>query len=338
MNKNYFLIALMLCFTCGAINAQDEAAAEPEVEKAWNTGAGMGFDFAQLFQFNPRQGAGQNRLGMGGAANFFANYKKDRLAWDNLSSWQFGLQRLGSGVIAQGTTEKIPFQKAIDELRLNSKMGYKTSENSKFFYAANLSLISQFVPTYTDPGLPGNFPNALSDDSNLLSTLFAPATITISAGMDYKPTDKISIYYSPLGGKFIIVGNDEIAAMGVHGNPVEKDAQGNIVSFRNVLSQMGSILRLNYSSKFMEDRLTFSSALLLFSNYLENPQNVDVDWTNEFAITVLKNLQLSATMNIFYDDDVLVQITDYSAPNGVSGLGKRVSLTQQILLKYSIVF
>ncbi|MDX1940482.1 MAG: DUF3078 domain-containing protein [Saprospiraceae bacterium] len=337
MNKNYFTLTIALLFVSFFAFAQDTTATE-EPPKAWQTGAGMGLDFAQLFQLNPRQGAGQNRVGLGGAINFFANYKKDRIAWDNLSSWQFGLQRLGSGVIAQGATEKIPFQKAIDELRLNSKIGYKTAESSKFFYAANFSFLSQLLSTYNDPGLPGNFPKALSDTSIFLSKLFAPATITISAGIDYKPTEKLSFYYSPLGGKFIIVGNDIIAATGVHGNPVDKDGQGNIIGFDNVLAQLGSLLRVNYSSKFMEDRLAFSSAILFFSNYLENPQNIDVDWTNELAITVIKNLQLSATLNVFYDDDVRVQVTDYDAPNGVNGVGKRVSLTQQLLLKYNVVF
>lgn len=337
MNKNYFILPLALLLTFYTAIAQETQESE-EPAKTWEKGAGMGLDFAQLFQLNPRQGAGQNRIGLGGAVNFFANYKKDRLAWDNLASWQFGLQRLGSGVIAQGTTEKIPFQKSIDELRLNSKVGYKTGENSKFFYAANLSFLSQLVPTYTDPSLPGNFPSELSDTSALLAKFFSPAVMTISAGIDFKPTDKLSIFYSPLGGKFNIVANDEIAATGVHGNPVDKDPQGNITGFDNVFAQLGSLVRLNYADKFMEDRLAFTSSAIFYSNYLQNPENIDVDWTNELALTVIKNLQLSATLNIFYDDNVLVQITDYDAPNGVNGVGKRVSLTQQLLLKYNVVF
>ncbi len=321
------------------IQAQDapvDAAEAPP--KSWQTGAGLGMDFAQLFQLNPRQGAGQNRIGFGGAINVFVNYKKDRLAWDNLSSWQFGMQRFGSGVITQGATTKIPFQKANDELRLNSKIGYKTSEGSKLFYAANFSLLSQVVPTYNDTELPGNFPKALTDNSLLLSQFFSPAFITISAGMDYKPSDHFSVFYSPVGGKFNIVRNDLIAATGVHGNPVERDAAGNIISFNNVFSQLGSLVRLIYANKFLNDRLNYTSSMILFSNYLQNPQNVDLDWTNELALNILKGLQLSATVNVFYDDDILVQITDYNAPNGVSGLGKRVSLTQQVLLKYTVVF
>jgi hypothetical protein len=335
MMKNYLILCLALLLTNVSIMAQDGEEERPD---GWDTGAGIGFDFAQLFQLNPRQGAGQNRLGFGGAVNFFANYKKDRLAWDNIANWQFGLQRLGNGVIAPGSDERVPFQKSIDEVRLNSKFGYKTSEDSNFFYAANFSFLSQIVPTYNDPGLPGNFPSAISDSSSILSQFFSPAVITISAGMDYKPNDKVSVYYSPLGGKFIVVSDDTIAAQGVHGNPVERDDQGNITSFENVFSQLGSLLRINYTDKYLEDKLNLTSSLVLYSNYLNNPQNIDVDWTNEMALTVLKNLQIALTVNVFYDDDVLVQITDFDAPNGVSGLGKRVSLTQQLLVKYNVVF
>lgn len=334
IRKLYLLLFLCLSLTT-VLNAQETQA---DTVKRWNNGASLGFDFVQLFQLNPRQGAGQNRLGLGGATNFFSKYKDGRRAWDNLANWQFGLQRLGSGVIAQGATEKIPFQKAIDELRLNSKFGYKTTDTSKFFYTVDGSFFSQILPTYNDSGLPGNFPKALSDTSVLLSRFFSPATITISAGIDYKPTSKLSFYYSPIGAKFIIVANDEIAATGVQGNPVTKDGDGVIIDYKNVDAQFGSLLRANFASKFAQDRFAYTSALLLFSNYLNNPENIDVDWTNELALNIFKGFQLALTVNIFYDHDIMVQITDYDAPNGVRGLGRRVSMTQQLLLKYNVVF
>jgi len=63
-----------------------------------------------------------------------------------------------------------------------------------------------------------------------------------------------------------------------------------------------------------------------------------VDWNSQLSMTLLKNLQISLIANVFYDDDVRVQITDYDAPGGVAGLGKRVSFTQQLLLKYAVNF
>lgn len=337
MHKLYLLL-LLTCFTVKISYAQETAAPMPDTVKAWKTGAGFGFDFAQLLQLNPRQGAGQNRIGLGTATNFFANYKKGRIAWDNLATWQFSLQKLGSGPLTPGT--KIPFQKAIDELRLNSKVGYKTSDTSKFFYAADFSFFSQLTPTYRGTtAYPGNFLSDISGtNATPLSEFFAPATITISAGMDYKPTPQLSIYYSPFGGKFIIVTNDSIASTGIQGNPVTKNASGTIVDFQNVSAQLGSLLRVNYTDKYFKERFTFTSSLLLFSDYLQNPENIDVDWTNQLALNIFKGLQLALTVNAFYDDNIQVQITDNDAPNGVSGLGKRVSLTQQLLLKYNVVF
>jgi len=348
MRKNvYFLSLAMLASVCylTPVNAQEPAAADAkpaEEEKAWKTTAGLGLDFAQLFIHNPRQGAGQNRVGFGSAVNIAALYKKDRIAWDNLLLWQFGIQRLGSGVIAQGTNDnKIPFQKAIDELRLNSKIGYKISETSKFFYAADVSFLSQLTPTYRgSDDYPGNFLTDITDtDATPLSKLFSPATITVSVGIDYKPLPNLSFYYSPVGAKFIVVSDDEIARLGIHGNPVDgTPVNGIYPEFDNTFSQLGSLLRMNYVGKYFKEKLSYTSALTLFSNYIEKPQNVDVDWTNEFGFVIIKGLQASILVNVFYDDDVRVQISDSNATNGVSGLGRATSITQQFLLKYNVTF
>lgn len=345
MNLRMSLWALPLFFLAFQLNAQNTPPDSAKtVKKTWKTGAGIGLDFAQLLLVNPRQGAGQNRIGFGVATNIYAKKKKDRLAWDNIANWKFGVQRIGAGVIANGMGEEnIPFQKAIDVFRLNSKFGYRTSisDKSKFFYTIDASLLSQVTNTFQgNDAFPGNFLSDVTGENNLLSRFFSPATITLSVGMDLKPNDQLSFYYSPVGGKFIIVSDDAIARLGVHGNPVEgkKDEQGVYPEFKNTFTALGSLLRMNYDSSFFNEKLALSSSLTLFSNYIEEPQNIDVDWTNELALKISKSFQAALTLNIFYDDDVLVQITDYSEPNGIAGLGKRVSLTQQFLLKYNLVF
>ncbi len=316
--------------------AQEEAA--PKL--GWERGAGIGLDFAQLLQINPKQGAGQNRMGFGSATTYFANYKGKRNSWDNQAAWQFGMQRLGSGIIAQGTGDaKIPFQKSLDELRLNSKYGQSIKEGGKLYYASLFNFLSQVTPTYQgNDAFPGNFVSDVFNEGRLLSKLFAPATLQFSIGLDYKPNDKFSIYYSPIGAKFIIVGDDRVAALGVHGNPVVRDANGVVTSFDKVDSQLGSTLKAGYANSFNDGKVSFTSNLLLFSNYLNNPENIDVDWNNALGYELFKNFQVQLLLNVFYDDDMLMQITDYNAPGGVSGLGKRVSLTQQILLTYAKTF
>ncbi|MFM8450052.1 MAG: DUF3078 domain-containing protein, partial [Haliscomenobacter sp.] len=287
---------------------------------------------------NPRQGAGQNRIGLGGALTAFANRKKGRTAFDNNAGWQFGVQRLGAGPFVNGGN--IPFQKSIDEFRTSTKIGYQASDTSHFFYTGDINLRSQLTPTFKGTKqYPGNY---LSDISGLLSNpvaqAFSPATLTVSAGLDFKPTDKLSFFYSMFGGKFIIVADDSIARQGIHGNPVVKNAQGVVVSYKNVDKQIGSLLKVNYTNKFIENKLRLASQIILYSNYLRQPQNIDLDWTNELTYALAKSFRLSLTMNVFYDHDILVQITNYDAPGGVQGTGRRVSLTQQFLMKYAINF
>ncbi len=335
-------LSLVLCLTLTA-TAFGQKKEKEEIPDGWRTGAGIGLDFAQLLQINPKQGAGQNRLGLGGAFNGFASYKMDRRAWDNTLLWQFGVQRLGAGVVAQGSTDRIPFQKTIDEFRLNSKYGYKIRENGELYYSVNATFLSQLTPTYQFPDLySGNFiSDWLDTGRSPLSKFLAPATATLSVGIDYKPVDNLSIFFSPLSSKFIIVANDSIASRGVHGNQVsgEPNDRGIYPEFENVDAQLGALAQLQYKAALLpDDRLTFTSILGLYTNYLRNPQNVDVDWQNGLAFAITEHFQLNLFVNTFYDDDIRVQITDYSQPNGTAGLGKRISITEQIVITYARTF
>lgn len=338
MKQITLLLLLLLCASIG-VCAQDE---KKEPKQGWTRGAGIGLDFAQLLQINPKQGAGQNRIGFGSAVNTFFNYRKERVSWETNTLWQFGLQRLGSGIVAQGSTDVIPFQKEIDELRFNSKYGVAVNSESKFFYTGNLIFQSQLLPTYQymNDTYPGNFVSDWRERGiSPISKLFAPATINIALGMDYKPTENLSIFYSPLGGKFIIVANDSIAARGVHGNDVSGEpVNGFFPEFKRVEAQLGSQMLVKYAAAFIEEKGVFNSTLGLYSNYLDDPQNIDVDWANSVSYELFKGLKLTALLNIFYDDNLNVQITDYDFPNGVRGLGKRVSITQQLLIGYQKTF
>lgn len=341
ITKSGLCLFFFFLFMALTVAQNKEGQKKPKKDSIWDIGLGLGVDGAQLLQLNPRVGSGQNRVGFGGAINFSAKYKKKRAVWDNTFVSQFGVQRLGAGVIGQGTLTKVPFQKSIDEIRIDSRLGIKASGKSKLSYASGINFISQIAPTYKGPAtFPGNFLKKLDGkDTRLQSLFFSPAQISISAGMDFRPNDKWAFYYSPLAGRFIIVKNDEIARLGVHGNPVEKSTAGAIISAENIDKQLGTLVRLSYKTKFWENKFTYASVIQLYSNYLKDFKYVDLQyWTNDLSMKIIKGFQLSLTVNAYYDRDVLVQITDYSQPNGVRGLGRAVSINQQMLMKYALTF
>ncbi len=345
----YLLLILLICSSVSYSQIQNRtgelsqlARGQFEADTAWTYGAGIGIDFNQLLQINPRVGAGEDRIAFGGLITAFARYNEGRLNWDNSGSMIMGVQRLGSGLSTIRPDQPTPFQKSIDELRLGSKIGLQVNDTSRFYYSMDVTLLTQITPTYD-----GNFLSDFSEegDQGLLSRFFSPATIQIAPGIEYKPFDGMSILVSPASYKGIFVLDDDIAAIpalnsageplgkGIHGTPWRAPDD-----YDNILHQFGATIKGSYAQKYFDDRMTFKTSLTLFSNYLEDPQNIDVEWLTETAFNVWRGINLSLTTNLFYSHNVFVQITDYNEPGGVRGLGRRVSFTQQLYVKYNYVF
>ena len=331
-----FCIAL---FSTAAF-AQEE---EPQPD-GWSRGAGLGADLGQLLLLNPRIGAGENRIGVGTNFTAFARLKRGRLNWDNNLSLNLALQKLGAGVLPPlpGIPQsKVPFQKSVDELRLASLVGYAFSDDSKWGYGLESTLITQFTPTYQDAAGRNILKNTDgSNGGNPIAKIFSPTQFTISPGITYRPNEHFDALISPASYKTIFVADKTVRALPLY-DYLDTNGDG-----KRVLNQLGATIRANYANTYLEDdRLIFKSTLGLFSNYLLNPQNVDVDWRNEVGLEIIKGLTVTLNTILLYDDDIPVQITDFDAVGGIvktatgePKLGKRVSFTEQILFKYAVVF
>ena len=343
----YPLLALLLAGATLA-HAQDDGE-EEERPDGWEVGAGLGADLGQLLQFNPRVGQGENRIGIGTNFTAYARLKRGLEHWDNNLSFNFAIQKLGQGVLPPGFNddERVPYQKSIDELRLASQYGREFGEEVPWGYGVEATFLSQLTPTYQDSA--GR--NILKDiDGNNMSSpiaqLLSPATFTLSPGITYRPDDHFDALLSPASYKTIFILDEGIANVsGPDGallyQYIDPDNDGS-----QSLQQFGASLRANYANTFLpEDRLIVKSTLGLFSNYLENPQNVDVDWRNEIGIEIVPGLTVTLNTVLLYDDDVPVQISNFDLvggvernPDGTPRLGRRITFTEQLLLKYAVVF
>ena len=341
MKLNTFLLCLAAVFAFSLTSyAQDDAAEEVQPE-GWSYGAALGADLGQLLQFNPRIGSGENRVGVGINFGAFANKKQGLTNWNNSVSLNLALQRLGGGIVAIGSDITVPWQKSADELRLASQWGTKFNANSPWGYGIQSTFLTQLTPTYAD----ADGRNLLKqiDNTNAgtpIAQFLSSGTFTLSPGITYRPDDHFDVLLSPASFKTVFVLNDDIAALPLY-DFIDPDNEGN-----KALQQFGATLAANYQNSYLtDDRLLLKSSLILFSNYLNNPQNIDVDWRTEVGFLVFKGLTLSLNTILLYDDDIQVQVTDYDQVGGIRlnadgtpSLGKRASITQQLLLKYAIVF
>jgi len=239
----------------------------------WKKGGIATLNFSQVSFSKYWAAGGENSLSGGAMLNIFANYEKDNLSWANSIDFGYGL-------IKQGDITK----KSNDRIELNSQFGRKATE--KLFYSGMMNFRTQFAPGY-------NYPN----DSVVISRAFSPAYLTTSLGIEYKPSDKFNLFISPLTGKFTIVSDDLLSAEGAFGvDPGKK--------FR---AELGGFLKVMYKTPVVTnvDLLTKAD---FFSNYLKNPQNIDVNM--EVLLSMKINEYLSATINVLmiYDDDVKFSI------------------------------
>jgi hypothetical protein len=111
--------------------------------------------------------------------------------------------------------------------------------------------------------------------------------------------------------------------------------------------QFGTTLKLFYQNTFLKDskgkgRIGLTSSLTLFSDYLNKPQFVDIEFLVNTNFYIFKGLSISFGSILFYDYDVLVQLnTDKDNNTGINGYettGRGVSFTQTLLIKYNFLF
>jgi hypothetical protein len=221
---------------------------------------------------------GQNSLSINGLFSGFANYKKGKSVWDNSLD-------LGYGLIKQGKNKG--FTKTDDKIDILSKYGREAFKN--FYYSALMNFKTQMTPGY-------NYP----DDSTKISDLFAPAYLTLALGLDYKPNPYFSAFFAPLTGKFTFVTDKQLSDQGAFG----------VTPGQTSRSEFGGYIRAIYSrndfkSEFLKN-VSFTTKIDLFSNYLENPQNIDVSWETLIAMKVNKYLSFNFNTHLIYDDNIQV--------------------------------
>lgn len=234
----------------------------------WKKGGNYALNFTQV-SFTNWAAGGQNAIAGATKLKVFANYNRANASWENVLNMGYGLSKV-QGLVLQKNDDLIDFQ---------SKLGIKASE--KWYYSGLFSLKSQFAPGYSDAT------NAIK-----ISNFFAPAYLTLAFGMDYKPSDKFSLVLSPLSGKLTIVNDKNLDGMfGVEAGKTSR-------------MELGASLNTNFTQEIFKN-VGFVTNLGLFTNYLDRPENIDVDW--KLGLNMKVNSFLSANINthLLYDADIL---------------------------------
>lgn len=299
---------ILFCLaTLSAANLCAQDATPPAETKPWTRAGLMALNFSQTYLEN-WQGGGQNAINGTVIVNYKANYAKDSWTWDNTFDGAYGLTRLGK----VGN-----LQKTDDRVEINSKVG-RTTPLINTYWAALFTFRTQWDAGYDYTQTP----------SPLISNPFAPAYILIGTGIDFKPEGGFSAYISPVTNKTTIVNNQRLADAGAFGVEAAtydaagvKTADGQIIRY-----EVGGFVKLQYIKTLIEN-VQLTTKAELFSNYLQNPQNIDVNWETLIAMKVNKYLSANLSTHLIYDDDVRFAV-DRNDDGITDGSGPRVQLKE----------
>lgn len=242
---------------------------------------------------------GRNNITLLGLTAITANYSKGNYKFDNsLTLALGGLKYTGEGL--QGADRF--FQKTDDRIEFSSTAGKKITPESLY-----LSFVSGFRTQFLD-GF--NFPN----DSVRISSFMAPGYLNFALGLEYIPNNNLKVFLSPIAAKFTFVQSQDLADRGAFGvKPAETDAAGNLLPGEKFRSEYGAYFRFQFNKAVMEN-VELKSNLELFTNYKENPENIDVNAEMSWYFKVNRWLSASLQSLLIYDDDI--QITDMDGNTG----------------------
>lgn len=265
------------------VSGIDEAAVDTsgkEVPKYWTNGILTQVGFSQVSLTNWAEGGSAN-ISLNGLIDANANYSKDKMIFENRLKLSYGF--------VQSFEQDVPlnqqFSKSDDRIQLDSKWGWMLKD--KLYFSSLFNFRTQMTPTYSystaDDG---------SSVQSVQSRFMAPGYLSLGFGINYRPFNFLSFNISPATGNLVIVTEETLRE--TYGNNPDQA----------VRAEFGAQLKMdvNYTYKILK----ISSALTLFSNYLNNPENIQVYWDVDASVALTKILTLTLRTNLIYDDNIKI--------------------------------
>lgn len=202
--------------------------------------------------------------------------KESKVEWINSGRLRYGTVR----------SKDRGFRTSTDIVELNSQ--YNKAFMNKLDFSTVFYMKTQVAKGY-------KYPN----DSVPISKFLNPGTFTLGVGVEYEPVKKTMINLSPLSYRNTFVLDTVNINQAAHGVDMAKRSR----------QEMGGQLVIKSSLKIMDD-LNMSNAIRLFSNYLEKPENIDVDWEMSIEQQINWYFTIRLNFHVIYDDDVRFPVVD----------------------------
>ena len=245
-------------------------------KNGWKRKGNLIFLFNQS-NFNNWLAGGENNMSGNVGVNYDFNYKKNDLTWDNKVIASYGLLQ----------TKNTDFQKKTDDrFEFNSVLGKKAVGYWYYSFFANFR--TQFAKGYVyDKDANGK------ETRTEYTNIFSPGYLTFGPGMFWKKSDNLKINLAPLTSKVTYVDRDFTLA---------NENYFGVQEGRSYRYELGFYASAYYKLDIMAN-ISMENTLNLYSNYLEDPKNIDLDYTLAVVMRINRYSTTNLVVQTIYDDN-----------------------------------
>lgn len=274
-----------------SINAQQKNVEKDSLD-GWRTQGKVALLINQSAFNNDWQGGGTTNVAGNITLNYEFNYRKGSFTLNNRVIADYGLTQI---------KDKKFVRKTNDRFELNSVLG-KQIEDSYWYYSYFLNFKTQFDKGYKF----GKDPDTEEETRIEETRFFSPANVQTGPGILWKKSDLLNFNIAPVTARMIFVDRMfTIAEDYVDGDYFGIDAG------KNSRFEFGGSISVYAKFNLMKD-ISMENTLNLYSNYIEKPFNIDIDYAMNLLLKVNKYISTSVTFQAIYDDNTITNETSQS--------------------------
>ncbi|MBN3663079.1 MAG: DUF3078 domain-containing protein [Ornithobacterium rhinotracheale] len=253
-------------------------------KRRWTRSGNLQVNFGQ-HHYENWVGGNLGKLEIFGKISQRLKFQNQQMVWESSFDVLYGLNK----------NYEQDFRKSSDQILFNSILGKKVSNNFSYSYFLNLQ--TQLTNSYDYARDP--------DNNYRLSGFLAPLYINTGPGVMWRKNDNLVLNLAPASLKATYVSGEVYEYKSRNKgfvNNQEHEIFG-VEAGENLNLRLGLYASI-YSKYKVLKNVEMENRLSLYSDYLDNPTNIDMDYRMNVNFKINKLLTTNLMVQAVYDDDV----------------------------------
>jgi len=263
--------------------SQEKAIDSTNVKNNWTKSGNFTF-LGNQSSYSYWTAGGQTSISGTIKIDYDFNFENNGWNWDTKVITAYGLNSIGGSKYLKKTD---------DRFEINSLLGKKFTNNliGNWSYSSFINFKTQWTKGYRYRKNSNG-----EEERSELTRFFSPAYLQIGIGLYWRKSKDLWVNFAPVTGRLIIVNKffTENLQDGKQYFGVNKGS--------NSRFELGASLRSYFKFEFIEN-VEISNRLSLYSDYLENSGNIDLDYTINTSMKINKHLTTNLILQFIYDDN-----------------------------------